>query len=497
MMRFLLFIILGFGLFTTSLAQTISAKLLDNETKEPIPFATIQFSKIDAVMSNEEGTFEFELKKNRLVNDSLVISSLGYKTKSLFLKDSLPKTIYLDTEIFKIAPVVLSTDNLTGNEIIKKVNENLKKNYAVNHTKSQAFLRETFKQRINQFDIRLKKSTIDNINQNLFDTIVAKMPRNITALLESFGTTHVNKDLESKMQLKKVLIIKSKQEKTSMKAIQDDFLQTLKENTKPNSYLIIKTGLLRLDKTESIDSITKPKEAKTIKQGEQNRLATQKYRNKEFNKLLNDLVINPDSRVNFLDKSNKYIFTKVGYVELDNDLVYILEFQPKKKAKYKGKLYINTQDFAIIKSEVQSAKPIFEKHFNMFGVKNNELSFKSTNLYKKDAKGTYRIKYIKSEITSATSIDRPFKIIEKNKIVKGRNTQNKVSLQFVFSLQNSFTKEVVFNETKPISKADFETVQLNSEFKIGRFNSYKKDFWKGYNIIIPEKAIQELKIDDN
>ncbi|HIP49388.1 MAG TPA: hypothetical protein EYG92_10555 [Lutibacter sp.] len=494
MIRNLLFSILVISFITTNYSQTISAKLLDNETKEPIPYATIQFSDTDGVMSNEEGTFEFEINENQVLNDSIIISSLGYKTTK-YLKESLPEELFLIPEIYKIAPVVLSTNKMTAKEIIKEVKENLNKNYAVSYTQRNAFFRETYKQQVKKLKIKLKKSTIDNIDQNLFDTIVGKMPKDITSLLESYGETYTKDLTEGKVQLKKLMIVRSKQEKTAMKAIQDDFLQALKENAKPNSYLIIKTGILRIDKTESIDSITKPKKPKTIKKGKELRMNTQKYRNQHFNTLLNDLVINPDTRVNFLDKSYKYEFTKVGYVELEDDLVYVIDFKPKSKAKYKGKLYIHTKDFAIIKSEIQSAKPIFDKHFNLFGIKNNDLSFKNTNIFKKDSSGKYRTKYIKTEMISVNSMDRPFKIIEKNKIVKGRNTQNKVSLRFVFSMYNTFTKEIVFNDGQSLSKAKYDAVKLNSDYKIGRFTAYNKDFWKGYKIITPEKAIQELKID--
>jgi len=494
-MRLLLFTILVFC-FTNNYSQSISGKLLDNKTKEPIPFATIQFSQTEAVLSNEEGTFQYEITKNKILNDSIVIASLGYKTKRFLLANSLPEVILLEEEVFEIAPVILSTNKMNPADILAEVKKNLIKNYAINYTKSNTFFRETYKQHVKKFDIHLKKSTIDNIDQNLFDTIVAKFPKRITSLLESFGTSYQDNMIDGKIQLTKLMVIQSKQEKTSMKAIQEDFLRALKDNAKPNSYLIIKTGFLRIDKTESIDSITKPRVAKTIKQGEKHRASTQKYRNIEFNKVLKDIVINPDSNVDFLEKSSRYKFTKVGYVELGDELAYVIEFQPKKNAKFKGKLYINTLDFAIVKSVVESAKPIYDKHFNMFGVKNNDLVFKNTNIYTKNKNGKYQIKYIKTALTNAMSIDRPFKIIEKNKIVKGRNTQNKVSLQFQFSIYNDFIKEIVFNNNETITNNAYESVKLNSNYTIGRFNSYNKEFWNGYNIITPEKAIQELKIVD-
>lgn len=494
MIRFFLFSILSLAFFLATYSQTISAKLLDDETQEPVPFATIQFSKTDAVMSNEEGFFEYKLIKNQALNDSIVISSLGYKTIK-FPKEALPNKILLQARIFEIAPVVLSTNKMTAEDIIMEVNKNLENNYPIDYSISKVFLRETYKQRVKKLKIKLKKSTIDNIDQNLFDTIVAKMPKNITSLLESYGTTYTNEESQGKIQLKKLMIIRSKEEQASMKAIQDDFLQALKENAKPNSYLIIKTGILRIDKTESIDSITKPKKPKTVKKGKELRMNTQNYRNQHFNTLLNDLVINPDTRFNFLDKSYKYIYEKVGYVELEDELLYVIDFKPKRKAKFKGRLYINSEDFAIIKSEVTSAQPIFEKHFNLFGVKSYDLRLKNINIYNKDNQGKYRIKYIKTEMTSVNGLDRPFKIIEKNKIVSGRNTQNKVNLQLNFLMYDTAINEIIFNTRQTISNTKYEAVKLNSDYKIGRFNRYNKDFWKGYNIITPEKAIQELSVD--
>lgn len=372
-MRFFLFTFLSLGVFLSISSQSISAKLLDVKTQEPVPFASIQFSKTDAVMSNEEGVFEYKFKKNQILNDSIVISSLGYKT-SKFLKDSLPNKIYLQAEIYKIAPVVLSTNKMTAIEIIKEVKKNKANNYAISYSTSKGFLRETYKQQVKKLKIKLKNSTIENINQNLFDTIIAKMPTNITSLIESYGTTYTNDESKGKMQLKRLMIIQSKEEKTSMKAIQNDFLQAVKENAKPNSYLIFKTGIWRIGKTEAIDSITQPKKPKTRQEGKKIRANTQRYRNQYLNNLLNDLVINPDTRINFLDKSYKYIFEKVGYVELEDELVYVIDFKPKRKSKFKGRLYINTEDFAIIKSEVTSAQPIFEKQFNLFGIKSYDLS---------------------------------------------------------------------------------------------------------------------------
>jgi hypothetical protein len=496
MLRKLILLSVFFLSTLVGITQNISSKLLDNETKEPIPFATIQFGENMGVMSNEEGNFVFERPKNVVLNDSIEISSLGFKTKRILLSEPIPEKIYLDAEIFEIAPVVLSNTKLTVDDIIENVKSNLSKNYHIGYTKGKVFLRETYKQRFKYFNFDVKKSTFENINQKVFDTILNNFPKRFTALVESYGDIKLDDGNKGKLQLQKMMMIQSKHEKSSIEGMQKDFLEALEKNTRSDSYLVIKSGIIRLDKTESIDSITKSMKPKTKEEGEKRRIGSQNYRNNTLNNLLKNLYINEDAEVDILNKSNKYEFVKTGYVELEDAIAFVLEFKPKGKAKYKGKLYINTEDFAIVRSEIFGARKIFDKKMNMLGINANELTYKSTVIFTKEIDKKYHVKYIKREATQEVGIDRPIKIIEKNKNVSGRKTQNKLSFQMTISIHNYDKKEVVFNHIESDSKSSFESFEPKANFTTGRFNSYNKKFWQGYNIITPEKAIQELKIED-
>ncbi len=495
-LRFVCVLLLLLGVVFKSDAQKVSAKLLNKENNEPIPFASIQFSEKEGTMSNEEGSFEF-LKPERItVKDSLEIFSMGFKTKKLCLLDPIPEVIYLNTEIFPIAPVVLTNDKMTVNEIIDKVKRNLAKNYLTSYTKVQVFIRETYKQQFNEFRFDLKNSTIDNIDQDLFDSIINKIPDKFTSLIESYGDAYLYDNSAGKIQLIKAMIIQSKHQKSSVKRVQNDFLQALRDNTRPDSYLIIKSGVLRLDKTESIDSIVNQTNTMTKEEVKKKRLTTQKRRNNVLNKLVENLFFNKKASMDFLSKPGRYRFVKIGYEELKNGLAYVIEFKPKGSSKYKGKLYINTTDFAIVKSEVQGAKKIFNKHINIFGIKANDLTYKNTVFFKKEIDDRYHIKYIRTETTQEVGINRPFQIIEKNKYVKGRNTQNKVSLRMIISMHNHDVKEIVFKQPKAIFESEYKDLKQKNDFKIGRFNAYDKNFWNEYNILTPKKAIRQISIEE-
>ena len=61
-------------------AQEYSARLLDQKTQEPIPYATILIGQNQGIISNDQGYFSFDLDQIKTPKDSIEISSLGYQT---------------------------------------------------------------------------------------------------------------------------------------------------------------------------------------------------------------------------------------------------------------------------------------------------------------------------------------------------------------------------------------------------------------------------------
>lgn len=87
--------------------------LKDIETKTPIAFATIQ-SKNSSATSDENGYFQFEVKKK---NETVIIRHLGHKqfkrAYQFFNKDTCD-TIYLIPEVVKLQQVILSNYLVEG-----------------------------------------------------------------------------------------------------------------------------------------------------------------------------------------------------------------------------------------------------------------------------------------------------------------------------------------------------------------------------------------------
>ncbi len=490
-----IFSILLLFFVTTSSAQKISAKLLDKENKTPIPFATIQYAKQEGTMSNEEGDFEFEKPKQVVQGDSLTISSLGYKVLSLALTDAIPPKIYLEEEIFEIAPVVLSNKKLEAEEIIERVKENLVNNYHHGFIKSQIFIRNSTKDTNEKFELNLKESSINEIDMQLFNEMSLSVPKDFTSHKEILGNAFHN-TIETKSITQKGLLMRNATEIGSTEEIEKKLKATFEKAIKPDSYLVFKTGIIKLGETETIDEMKK--DGKMEVSIGKSKEGNDKEKDESLgilSRVLDELFVNPNSDIDFISDSHKYFFEKVGYVKIDGTYVMVMNFSPKRKAKFKGKIYVNIEDFAIVRADIEGAKKIFDKHFNMFGISANSLTYKSTVMFTKK-KAQYYLHYFKKQGLTSVGLDRNFTIIEKNKNTGGRKRQNKLKFNLNLRFLNFQKLELVQTDISSMSEGEFKQVNVSKAIELKESKTYPADFWNGYNILTPEKAIKELKIED-
>jgi len=92
--------------------QTISGKILNSTTQQPIPYANIGLSKYNVgTISNPDGSFSLYIPVN-LLSDTLVVSSIGFGAKIIsvnYLRQRKNTAIYLNEKIVALSPVVVSS----------------------------------------------------------------------------------------------------------------------------------------------------------------------------------------------------------------------------------------------------------------------------------------------------------------------------------------------------------------------------------------------------
>ena len=481
-------------------SQSLTSVIIDSATQKPIPFVTVQL-KDKGVITNEEGRFTFQIDATIQPTDTLSISCIGYASIKKPLSDFTEPQIEMAAKAIDLNPVIVSNKNYTPEEIIELVEENISKNYYLNYSKKRVFFRETYSSSILKTDYTLRESTIVDLDKAFIDHLIDQVPKKDTRYYESLGDIYGGTNAENqKLDLIKASELYDKNSNLDYEAVEERLNKIIKDNVKTDSYFKIKSGLFgtkvdaeeifdeEIDSTD-VDALNKKlEEEKEYKENRKKYFA--RYKRRLIGKFYENLPILDDTDYNVLFKPGRYELTLDDFTYLGDKAVYVISFTPKRSEDFKGTLYVNADDFALIRMDFENVKAL--RDFSLLGISMKEYLAKGSVIFAKGNNEKYQLNYF--DITEGTraGIRRPLKIIEKNKHVKGRNKQNELSMKIdaAFGGINRY-ELVIFNET-PINNSVFETFEENNDVLPTYMPNYDPEFWKGYDIIEPNQAIKEF-----
>jgi len=478
-------------------AQEISGQILDVGSKQPVPFATIIYASNRGVVTNEEGRFNIQAN---LDPEALIkIASLGYEPIELKVSKVNNQIIYLKSQSIQLSDVFLSNKKLSGEEIIARVNEKIEANYNFDYTQKRFFFRESDVNYVRQFDMDIDESTIAEINQALLDSISNSIPKKSDSYREVLGDLYGNYE-EQKIKVLKAANLENPQSRESLTELSDKIQDIFQRNFKKNSYLKVKSGWLgvKVDSDEFQDEF-KNSEAEVVKpEPTAEELAKAKETKLRYLKqntvtdikgMLSAMFWKEGNTFDVFEKSRKYNFEIKGYVQIENDIAYVIEFEPKRGADFKVKLYVSTENFGVYRIDFENVKDL--KSFKLLGISTASHVYKGKMIFGKDELGKFNPKYIEIEKGERFGVERPLTIIEKNKFVAGKRKQNELDLDIKIKV-NQFNKlQLVVFENAKMEAKDFKAFESKSEdFEYQTFKKYNAEFWNGYNIIEPNAAIK-------
>jgi hypothetical protein len=115
--------------------------------------------------------------------------------------------------------------------------------------------------------------------------------------------------------------------------------------------------------------------------------------------------------------------------------------------------------------------------------------------FKKMNSGKYTLQFFELSDGYETGVDRAFTIVEKNKVVKGRNKQNELKMDLnVQTVQTQKYQGVIF-ETEKISQEEFDGFKENPSILPVNLTKFDPNFWQGHTIIEPNQSIKDFKAD--
>jgi CarboxypepD_reg-like domain len=85
----LLLILFLFTSITVLAQQKVSGLVEDDETGDPVSFASIISGKGQGIVTDSSGKFSFVIRKQSKLNDSIIISAAGYSSRKIAVRDLL------------------------------------------------------------------------------------------------------------------------------------------------------------------------------------------------------------------------------------------------------------------------------------------------------------------------------------------------------------------------------------------------------------------------
>ena len=482
--------------FITSLSfgQTYSAKVLDAKTQKPIPYATIQYGTDQGVISNDEGSFSFTIEEQTEKLDSVYITCLGYQKTGVTFGQLQDSVLYVAPKAIELGGVYVFNKNLSVAEILEKMKENLSKNHRKSFLKKRFFLRQSYYDRLLKSQVTFKKSTIKELNKQLIDSTMSVIPKKAAYFTETLGDYfwNPNESKESKMEVLRAAELYDKNNELSLEGLQERFEKILNKSVKKDSYLKIKSGWFSTK--VQVDSILEYSNDsldidESLGPGSTSFLPNRK----RTMRVMHDRMWAKKTNLDVIKKSNKYEFSLKGFDEVDDQGVYVLSFRPKRSADFSGLLYVNVEDFAIMRIDYKNVKLL--RNFKLLGISQKSHTYQGSTVYSKAPEGDYTLKFATFTFGSTTGVKRPLKIVEKNKNVKGRRKQNELKMDVHFINEHRSVYELVVYDVAPTSKNGLHTVTEGNTIKPTYLPAYDPNFWQGYTIMEPNQAIREFTVE--
>lgn len=473
-------------LLTKAQGQSVTARLLDADTGEPIPFATVITGAESGTITNEEGYLKFDLAN--LKGPSVRLSCMGYESKEVAISALGTSGIIR----LKPAPIELNEVRLGGGipeaeEIIREVLRNLERNYPANAS-YQLFYRASDFMRFDQLDMELEKasdlrrSELEKAQKNLRDFSDYIRESRAVKFMDFNGQLQKQPDT-SLLRVDRVTELLDAQKDFSMEKLQERAQKIILSHLDTTRTYKVKSGVFTVE-----DSISLKDEWGENQPGDS--IAVSSLMDKIAN-VLSVAGLQEGKRLfGFLDQeAYRYDFLKPTY--FDGNYVYAVGFSPRnRKAKFSGTLYVDAATFAILKADYRYAEGRRGEKVNLkllLGVKYVENLDRGTVIFRRSQQGGYHPYYIHKEYGNYVYLHRSLKFIE--------NSPANKKVRFDFLMEGGVReKESLLIRHDPNPAPAGLLSEGPEKIKIRKLDRYEPTIWQDVEIIAPLEEMKNFSV---
>jgi hypothetical protein len=473
----------------------IKGLVLDMDKKTALPYANIFIPhKNKGTISNELGDFSIDISDLR-ITDTLCFQYIGYKTKKITIGqlNSL-SVVYLKEEIINLSEALVFGNPPNPESIVKKVIQYKDSNYRKTTSRQQIFIREREIVDFIDIDLKYKKSSIPEINIEMLKMVEEKIPKHSTSFSDFLTNVYFNKNQEDSIKIKSdpIRIVELKEKDIAeLKQIETIFEKTLAD-TKEKEYWKVKSGIFsqKLDKDEDEQS-SQEVDAKvdSIKKITKSRTG---YYNRKINSHLTYCLMNDKDQWEFLYKTGKYKYKLIGGARVNGEDVYIIDFTPKNRGLYEGRMYISLNTYALIRADYEYAFGKIGNNFQLLGIGVSEDQF-AGSIYFEKKDDNYVLKYFSHKAIESISIKRNLGLVKKRKRWLFDKKLQELSADIYFAIQTEESVEYLVLNDKNITAQQFADFKQEKSIAVIYVDQFDDKLWSDYPIIEPTKQMKEYK----
>jgi len=470
-------------------SSMLKGMILDEKTQEPLPYTNILvLHQYKGTVSNENGNFSLDITDLNST-DSISFQFIGYQTKKALLSTLDSNVhIYLKEDLINLSEAFVYGNPPNPKDIIKKVLENKEQNYKRISAKSQTFMRSRDFVDIHNLSTDMKKNSIDEITEEMLHSVINKVPRHITSFTDFLGYIYTYKDANDSIKITAEKTISLQEEDYSDFEQFGKIFEKLFKETEEDEYWKVKSGIfadkIEVEEETKNDSIQKQEISK-----DSTSTAHMRYRIKNC---LNYAYLEDSKEWEFLHKPGKYKYELTGGTRVNGEDVFIIDFSPKSGGLYRGRVYISSSNYALIKADYEYAVDKTGKDLHLLGIGYTEDQFK-TSIYFEKYKGSYQLKYLSKTTGISFSVNRNIQLLKKRKRFLRDKKLKEFKIKLNMAVSNLESVELLFLNQQQMKEAEYAQLKQHKKMKVTYINHFSDDLWKGYPIIEPTKQMREYQ----
>ena len=213
------------------------------------------------------------------------------------------------------------------------------------------------------------------------------------------------------------------------------------------------------------------------------------YLKNDINNLMKQYADIKSKNWEFISSPNKYQY-EMNLNVLNEELVYEIIFKPKKNGFYKGIMYVNSDNYAILQLDYEYAPGKSNQNIQLFGLGYSMRNRGARVIYAKGDTGYY-LKYLKAKKITFASLNRNISLLKKEKRILFDKILNKIKLEMELAVDIYDNSEILVLEKDELTKENYDRINEPKYMKFKKEFAYTPEMWENRTVIVPNK---ELKI---